>query len=66
MMDHVFTTWQPCDIVQWSETFENYNDSNIDSQSTIGLDGKTNSGVDVTDDFAFSSDQSILLNKMMT
>ena len=25
--------WEPCDIVQWSETFENYNPSNIDPQS---------------------------------
>ena len=56
--------WEPCDIVQWSETFENYNPSNIDPQSNdwIGWEN-ANSGVDITDNFAFSSDQSILVEQ---
>ncbi|OUV54713.1 MAG: hypothetical protein CBC73_04045 [Flavobacteriales bacterium TMED113] len=56
--------WEPCDIVQWSETFENYNASNIDPQSNewVGWEN-ANSGVDVTNNFAFSSDQSILVDQ---
>ena len=56
--------WEPCDIVQWSETFESYDDSNIDPQSSewVGWEN-TNSGVDVTDNFAFSSNQSILVEQ---
>ena len=56
--------WEPCEIVQWSESFESYDDSNIDPQSTewVGWEN-ANSGVDVTDDFAFSSNQSILVEQ---
>ncbi len=56
--------WEPCDIVQWSESFESYDDSNIDPQSSewVGWDN-INSGVDVTDDFGFSSNQSILVEE---
>ena len=56
--------WEPCDILQWSENFESYNSSNIDPQSTdwVGWDN-INSGVDVTENFGFSSDQSILVEQ---
>jgi len=56
--------WEPCNILQWGENFESYDDSNIDSQSSdwIGWDNN-NSGVDVTDNFAFSSNQSILVEQ---
>ena len=57
-------SWEPCNNQTWFEDFESYDDSNIDSQSTewIGWDG-ANSGVSVTDDFAFISNQSILVEQ---
>ena len=57
-------SWEPCADQNWFEDFESYDDSNIDSQSSdwIGWDN-TNSGVDVTDDFAFMSNQSILVEQ---
>ena len=57
-------SWEPCNNQTWFEDFESYDDSNIDSQSNawIGWDG-TNSGVDVTDDFSFMSNQSILVEQ---
>ena len=63
-------SWSPCNNQNWFEDFESYDDSNIDSQSSewIGWDN-TNSGVDVTDDFAdgtdagFMSNQSILVEQ---
>ncbi|MEC8537913.1 MAG: trypsin-like serine protease [Bacteroidota bacterium] len=56
--------WEPCDILQWSENFESYNSSNIDPQSTdwVGWDN-INSGVDVTENFGFGSNQSILVEQ---
>ena len=57
-------SWEPCNDQNWFEGFETYDDSNIDSQSGdwLGWDG-ANSGVDVTDDFAFLSNQSILVEE---
>jgi trypsin len=57
-------SWTPCNNQNWFEDFESYDDSDIDSQSTewIGWDG-ANSGVSVTDDFAFISNQSILVEQ---
>ncbi len=57
-------SWEPCSDQTWFEDFESYDDSNIDSQSDawIGWDN-ANSGVDVTDDFAFMSNQSILVEQ---
>jgi len=57
-------SWEPCNEQTWFEDFESYDDSNIDSQSSdwIGWDN-TNSGVDVTDDFAFMSNQSIVVEQ---
>ncbi len=56
--------WEPCDLLQWGENFESYNNSNIDPQSSewIGWDN-VNSGVDVTENFGFSSNQSILVEQ---
>jgi len=56
--------WEPCDILQWGEDFEIYNSSNIDPQSNdwIGWDN-ANSGVDVTNNIGFSSEQSILVEQ---
>ena len=56
--------WEPCDVLQWSENFEDYNATNIDPQSSdwIGWDN-TNSGVDVTNNIGFSSNQSILVEQ---
>ena len=57
-------SWSPCDDQVWFEDFESYDDTNIDSESSdwIGWDN-ANSGVDVTDDFAFLSNQSILVEQ---
>ena len=56
-------SWIPCSDQIWLEDFESYDDSNLDSQSNwFGWDN-ANSGVDVTDDFAFISNQSILVEQ---
>ena len=56
--------WQPCENLLWSEDFESYNATNIDSQTSewIGWDN-INSGVDVTNNLGFSSNQSILVEQ---
>jgi len=57
-------SWEPCNNQVWFEDFESYDDTNIDSESNdwMGWDN-ANSGVDVTDDFAFMGNQSILVEQ---
>ena len=57
-------SWSPCNDQIWLENFESYDDTNIDSESSewFGWEN-SNSGVDVTDDFAFLSNQSILVEQ---
>ena len=57
-------SWEPCQNQIWFENFENYSATNIDTQSEdwIGWDN-VNSGVDITNNLGFMSNQSIIVEQ---